>query len=261
MTDFPYLRSKWQKNTEEERLLGVSITGILDCPLINNVNDDNLPRLLERLRSAAVETNAMFADAVGINASTAITCVKPSGTVSQLVDSASGIHARHAPFYIRRVRNDNKDPITQFLKDKGIPHEPDVTKPDATTVFSFPMAAPKGAITRTMLDSITHLELWLLYQRHWCEHKPSVTVYVEEPDWPKVGAWVWEHFDELSGVSFLPFDGGNYRQSPYQDMTEQEYEAMLKLMPGPINWNEFKEVDDNVEGAQTLACTAGHCEL
>ena len=261
LTDFPYLRRIWQRNTEEERLLGVSITGILDCPLLNNITDEQLPFLLEDLRDVACSTNASFATALTIPPSTAITCVKPSGTVSQLVDSSSGIHARHHPHYIRRVRNDNKDPLTAFLKEVGIPHESDVTKPADTTVFSFPMASPPGAITRNDLDSISHLELWLLYQRHWCEHKPSITVYVKEEDWPMVGAWVWEHFDELSGVSFLPHDGGNYRQAPYEDISKEVYEQMCATMPTSIDWNQLKEVEDNVEGAQQLACTAGVCEI
>ena len=260
LTDFPYLRKVWQRNTEEERLLGVSLTGILDCPLLNKVGKE-LDELLEELKEVAVATNALLAEELGIPQSTAITCVKPSGTVSQLVDSASGIHARHNPHYIRRVRNDNKDPITQWLKEQGIPHEADVMKPLDTTVFSFPMKAPEGCVTREGLSSIEHLELWLSYQRHWCEHKPSVTVYVKEEDWPMVGAWVWEHFDEISGVSFLPWDGGTYRQAPYEDISKEVYEEMLKKMPKEVDWNSFNEVTDNVEGVQTLSCTAGQCEI
>jgi len=261
LTNFPYLRKVWQNNTEEERLLGVSITGILDCPLLNNAEDPELPALLEELKQVAVETNKEWADMLGIPQSTAITCVKPSGTVSQLVDSASGIHARHSSYYIRRVRNDNKDPITQFLKESGIPNEPDVMKPHDTTVFSFPMAAPDGSVLRDDLDSLTHLRLWLLYQRHWCEHKPSVTVYVKEKDWPTVGAWVWEHFDEISGVSFLPYDGGSYRQAPYEEIDRATYDKLISEMPPTINWESFKEAEDNVEGAQQLACVAGVCEI
>lgn len=261
LTDFPYLRKIWQKNTEEERLLGVSITGILDCPLLNNPKDVYLPQRLETLKEVAVETNKAFAEQIGINQSVAITAIKPSGTVSQLVDSASGIHARHSEYYIRRVRNDNKDPITEFLKSQGVPAEADVMKPKDTTVFSFPMKAPEGAITRDDLDSFSHLKLWLIYQRHWCEHKPSVTIYVKEEDWPAVGAWVWEHFDELSGISFLPWNGGTYQQSPYEEINKDQYESMSKTMPKEIDWNSFIEVDDNVEGAQTLACQGGVCEL
>jgi len=261
LTDFPYLRKVWQKNTEEERLLGVSITGILDCPLLNDINDEGLSSRLDALREASVVTNKEFADELGIPQSAAITCVKPSGTVSQLVDSASGIHARHSEFYIRRVRNDNKDPITQFLKDQGIPNEADVMKPHDTTVFSFPMKAPEGCITRDELDSFTHLKLWLTYQRHWCEHKPSVTVYVKEADWPEVGAWVWKNFDEISGISFLPWDGGSYKQAPYEEITEDMYGLLMTGMPKTIDWESFVEYDDNVEGAQQLACVAGVCEI
>lgn len=261
LTDFPYLRKVWQKNTEEERLLGVSITGILDCPLLNDVNDEGLSSRLDSLRELSVVTNKEFADELGIPQSAAITCVKPSGTVSQLVDSASGIHARHSEYYIRRVRNDNKDPITQFLKDQGIPNEADVMKPHDTTVFSFPMKAPEGCVTRDELDSFTHLKLWLTYQRHWCEHKPSVTVYVKEQDWPEVGAWVWKNFDEISGISFLPWDGGSYKQAPYEEIDAAAYDKLKAAMPATIDWESFVEYDDNVEGAQQLACVAGVCEI
>ena len=261
LTNFPYLRKIWQKNTEEERLLGVSITGILDCKLLNDVNDDGLSSRLESLRDIAIETNKELSYALQIPQSAAITCVKPSGTVSQLVDSASGIHARHSQYYIRRVRNDNKDPITDFLKASGVPAEADVMKPMDTTVFSFPMKAPDGCVTRDELDSFTHLKLWLAYQRHWCEHKPSITVYVKDQDWPSVGAWVWEHFDEMSGVSFLPWDGGSYKQAPYEEITHLEYENLLDKMPKTISWESFIETSDNVEGAQQLACVAGVCEI
>jgi len=261
LTDFPYLRKIWSKNTEEERLLGVSITGILDCPLLNDANDATLPQRLEAMRDYSVEVNKEYAEKLNINPSAAITCVKPSGTVSQLVDSASGIHARHSQFYIRRVRNDNKDPITSFLKSQGIPAEADVMKPNDTTVFSFPMKSPDGCITRDQLDSFTHLKLWLTYQRHWCEHKPSVTVYVKEQDWPAVGAWVWEHFDEISGISFLPWDGGSYKQAPYEEIDEATYQKLLAEMPATIDWEAFIETDDNVEGAQQLACVSGVCEI
>ena len=261
LTEFPYLRKIWQNNTEAERLLGVSITGILDCPLLNNVNDVSLRHRLEALREQAIITNKEFAETLGIPQSAAITCVKPSGTVSQLVDSASGIHARHSQYYIRRVRNDNKDPITDFLKAQGIPAEADVMKPLDTTIFSFPMKAPDGCITRDELDSFTHLELWLAYQRHWCEHKPSVTVYVKEADWPEVGAWVWKHFDEISGISFLPWDGGTYRQAPYEEIDADTYNTLVTSMPKTIDWESFIETTDNVEGAQQLACVAGVCEI
>jgi len=261
LTDFPYLRKVWSKNTEEERLLGVSITGILDCLLLNDANDATLPQRLEAMRDYSVEVNKEYAEKLNINPSAAITCVKPSGTVSQLVDSASGIHARHSQFYIRRVRNDNKDPITSFLKSQGIPAEADVMKPNDTTVFSFPMKSPDGCITRDQLDSFTHLKLWLTYQRHGCEHKPSVTVYVKEEDWPAVGAWVWQHFDEISGISFLPWDGGSYKQAPYEEIDEATYQKLLAEMPATIDWEAFIETDDNVEGAQQLACVSGVCEI
>jgi ribonucleoside-diphosphate reductase alpha chain len=257
-TKFPYLRKVWQRNTEDERLLGVSLTGIYDNPLLTTQGEE-LNGLLSRLREEARRTNEEYAALLGIPKSAAITCVKPSGTVSQLVDSASGIHPRHSKYYIRRVRGDKKDPLTQFLIQQGIPNEACVYKPDQTVVFSFPIKAPAG-ITRSDVTPQSHLALWLTYQRHWCEHKPSVTISVEEKDWPSVGAWTWDHFDEISGVSYLPYDGGSYRQAPYSECTEEEYEALKAQIP-VINWEEFKEVTDNVEGAQQLACSAGVCEI
>jgi ribonucleoside-diphosphate reductase alpha chain len=261
LTHFPYLRKIWQTNTEEERLLGVSMTGILDCPLLNNPHDGNLPQRLEELRNVAIDTNAEFADRIGINRSAAITCVKPEGTVSQLTGTASGIHPQHSQFYIRRVRSDNKDPLTAFLKNAGFPAEPCVMKPDSTTVFSFPVKVGHGAVLREHLTALEHLQLWLVFQRHWCEHKPSVTISVKEEEWPQVGAWVWEHFDEITGVSFLPYDGGTYRQAPYEEITEAEFDILANSMPKEIDWDSFIEVTDNVEGTQTLACTAGACEI
>jgi ribonucleoside-diphosphate reductase alpha chain len=257
-THFPYLRKVWQRNTEEERLLGVSLTGIYDHEIMGS--SKSAPLWLDQLREVANEANAEFADILGIPRSTAITAVKPSGTVSQLTDTASGIHPRHAPFYIRRVRGDNKDPLTLFLISQGIPAEPCVMKPATTTVFSFPQRAPEGLVTRDDVDAVKHLGLWLTYQRHWCEHKPSVTISVTENEWPTVGAFVWDHFDEMSGVSFLPHDGGTYRQAPYETCTEAEYNTLLAQMPA-IDWHAFSENRDNVEGAQLLACTAGVCEL
>jgi ribonucleoside-diphosphate reductase alpha chain len=261
MTYFPYLRKIWQKNTEEERLLGVSFTGIYDCPLMNDYNDPELPARLERLRQVAIDTNKEWSEKLGINQSVAITCVKPSGTVSQLVLSPSGIHPGHDRHYIRRVRSDNKDPLTKHLIDAGVPHEPDVTKPHSTTVFSFPMRLPDSSITREHVSAIDHLELWLKYQRHWCEHKPSVTINVREEEWPRVGAWVYDHFDEMSGVSFLPHDGGTYRQAPYETITQADYEDLNKNIPTKVDWDALVEMDDNVEGVQTLACTSGNCEI
>ena len=260
LTHFPYLRKIWQKNTEEERLLGVSLTGILDNHWMGEVCESTAENL-KQLRSIAIDANSEFADSLGIPRSTAITCVKPSGTVSQLVDSASGIHARHSSYYIRRVRGDKKDPLSTFLTVAGVPAEDCVMRPDSTIVFSFPMKAPEGARLRDDLTALQHLDLWLMYQRHWCEHKPSVTISVKEDEWMDVGAWVWRHFDEVSGVSFLPWDGGTYRQAPYEECSKEVYEELLLKMPAHIDWNLLSEKDDNVEGAQTLACVAGHCEI
>jgi ribonucleoside-diphosphate reductase alpha chain len=261
MTNFPYLRKVWQTNTEDERLLGVSMTGILDNALLNDPDNTELPAILEGLKNVAIDINAQFADAIGINRSAAITAIKPEGTVSQLTGTASGIHPQHSQYFIRRVRSDNKDPLTAFLKEQGFPSELCVMKPDSTTIFSFPMRVEKGAVLREDLNAIQHLKLWLLFQRHYCEHKPSVTISVTETEWPEVGAWVWNNFDEITGVSFLPMDGGTYRQAPYESMTEEEYHAMVAAMPAGIDWDKLVEGTDNVEGAQTLACTAGACEI
>jgi ribonucleoside-triphosphate reductase (thioredoxin) len=257
-TKFPYLRKVWSKNTEEERLLGVSLTGIFDNTLMTT-QGDKLNGILNELRDVARATNKIWAEKLGIPTSAAITCVKPSGTVSQLVDSASGIHPRHSKFYIRRVRGDKKDPLTTFLVEQGVPSEDCVYKPTQTTVFSFPQKAPDG-LTRLDVTPINHLELWLTYQREWCEHKPSVTISVEEKDWPSVGAWTWDHFDQISGVSYLPYDGGTYRQAPYEECTEEEYNKLKSSMP-VIDWTKFQELTDNVEGAQMLACVSGVCEI
>jgi len=262
LTNFKYLRKVWKDNTEEERLLGVSLTGILDCPVLNNTYYE-LGDVLEQLRHVAVETNKKMAKDLGIPQSTAITCIKPSGTVSQLVDSASGIHARHNDYYIRTVRGDNKDPLTQFMKDSGIPSEPCVMKPESTTVFSFPMKSPSGAMTRTEMTAIQQLEFWLLYQRHWCEHKPSVTISVKEDEWMDVGAWVYRNFDEVSGISFLPFSDHTYAQAPYQDIVGEEYERAYKQMPSSIDWSKLAdyEKEDTTSGGRELACTADACEM
>ena len=261
MTHFPYLRKIWQTNTEEERLLGVSMTGILDNPLLNSAYDLDLPKRLEELKNVAIDTNARMANDLGIPVSAAITCVKPEGTVSQLTGTASGIHPQHSQYYIRRVRSDNKDPLTNFLKSQGFPSEPCVMKPDSTTVFSFPQKVGEGAVLREDLSAVEHLDLWLVFQRHWCEHKPSVTISVNENEWPKVGAWTWDHFDEVTGVSYLPYDGGTYRQAPYEEITAGEYLQMALSMPKDIDWDAFIEGTDNVEGAQMLSCTAGACEI
>ena len=261
-TKFPYLRKKWIDNTEAERLLGVSMTGIMDNPLMTTKNK-GLASTLEHLRSVAVATNAEWAEKFGIPVAAAITCVKPSGTVSQLVDSASGIHARHSPYYIRTVRGDNKDPMTQFMIDQGIPNEPEAFKPDQTTVFSFPVKAPPKAVVTADLTAIEQLEMWLMYQRHWCEHKPSVTINVKSDEWFEVGAFVYKHFDEMSGVSFLPFSEHTYQQAPYQDIGKSEYNKMLKFMPTSIDWEKLNEYEqeDNTAGSQTFACSGDVCEI
>ena len=261
-TKFPYLRKIWQKNTEEERLLGVSLTGIMDNPLMTTKNK-GLEKTLEHLRNIAVDTNVEWAGRLGIPVSAAITCVKPSGTVSQLVDSASGIHARHSAYYIRTVRGDNKDPLTQFMKDQGIPSEPDVFKPDQTTVFSFPMKAPDGAVVTADISAVDQLEMWLAYQRNWCEHKPSVTINVKKDEWFEVGAFVYKHFDEMSGVSFLPYNEHTYQQAPYQEVGRSDYETLLSLMPSRIDWAKLAdyEKEDNTSGMQTLACSGDSCEI
>ena len=270
LTDFPYLRKVWKKNTEEERLLGVSLTGIMDCPLTNGTSSKNtllshvhLEELLQELRQVAIDTNKEWAEKLNIPQSTAITCVKPSGTVSQLVDSASGIHARHSEYYIRTVRGDNKDPLTQFMIEQGIPSEPDVTKPNDTTVFSFPIKSPKGCITRNDLTAIQQLEMWMIYQRYWCEHKPAVTITVRDDEWMEVGAFVFKHFDEMSGVSFLPHSDHTYQQAPYQDCTEEEYNAMLDKFVYDINWSQLAEYEkeDTTAGNQTFACSGDVCEI
>ncbi len=261
LTNFPYLRKIWQKNTEEEALLGVSMTGICDNALLNNPDDAELPARLEKLRDIAVSTNAEFATALGINVSVAVTAVKPEGTVSQLCSTASGIHPQHSKYYIRRVRADNKDPLTQFMIQSGFVAEPCVMKPDSTTVFSFPVAVADGALLRDDLSALQHLKLWLLFQRHYCEHKPSVTISVKEDEWMEVGAWVYKHFDEVTGVSFLPMDGGTYKQAPYEECDEKTYNNLKLLQPEGIDWANFKEFDDNVEGAQMLSCTAGGCSI
>ena len=261
-TKFPYLRKVWTTNTEEERLLGVSLTGIMDNPLMT-IHNPELEKNLEKLRKLSVTTNSEWADRLGIPASTAITCVKPSGTVSQLVDSSSGIHARHSNYYIRTVRGDNKDPLTQFMKDQGVPSEPDVMKPDATTVFSFPVMSPTNSVTRNDLSAIEQLKTWLTYQRHFCEHKPSITCTVRNEEWFEVGAFVYQHFDEMSGVSFLPHSDHTYQQAPYQDVGKSDYNMLLSLMPEKIDWSKLSnyEKEDNTVAMQTMACSGDVCEI
>ena len=261
-TKFPYLRKVWQNNTEEERLLGVSLTGIMDNRLMTPKNK-GLDKTLEHLKNVAISTNTELASRLNIPPSAAISCVKPSGTVSQLVDSASGIHARHSPYYVRTVRGDNKDPLTKFMIDQGIPNEPCVMKGDTTTVFSFPIKSPNGAITRNDMTAIEQLEMWLIYQRHFCEHKPSVTITVQDEEWMEVGAFVYKYFDEMSGVSFLPHSDHIYQQAPYQDCSQQDYETLKSLMPERIDWSKLSEYEqeDNTLAMQTMACSGDVCEV
>jgi len=261
-TYFPYLRKIWNDNTEEERLLGVSLTGIMDNPLMTNQNKA-LEQTLKHLKQIAIDTNKEWSKKLGIPQSAAITCVKPSGTVSQLVDSASGLHPRHSGYYIRTVRGDNKDPLTQFMKDQGIPSEPELQKPDSTTVFSFPVKAPDGAICTEHVPAIEQLKTWLVYQRHWCEHKPSITCNVKADEWLEVGAFVYEHFDEMSGVSFLPYNEHIYQQAPYQECSKEDYTKAIADMPSKIDWTKLSsyEVEDNTSGSQTMACSGDVCEV
>ena len=264
LTDFKYIRKIWKDNTEEERLLGVSLTGQFGHKFFSGQEGlDKLGDILANLRQWAVDVNIVEAEKIGIPASAAVTCVKPSGTVSQLVGVSSGMHAWHSNYYIRTVRGDKKDPITQFLKDSGIPAEDDVMKPQDTTVFSFPVKAPKHAITRDKLTAIQQLEVWLTYQRHWCEHKPSITVSVKEDEWMEVGSWVYKHFDEVSGISFLPYSEHTYVQAPYQEVTEEQYKEMVGKMPAAINWSALSlyELEDSTTGTQAFACVASECEI
>ena len=265
LTDFKYLRKIWKDNTEEERLLGVSLTGQFGHTFMSGKKGlDQLEVYLTELRNAARETNKDEAEKIGINESAAITCVKPSGTVSQLVGVSSGMHPWHSPYYIRTVRGDKKDPLSTFLKEVGIPCEDDFMKPDQTYVFSFPVKAPEGAIVRDDLTAIDHLNTWLVYQRAWCEHKPSITVSVKEDEWMDVGAWVYKNFDEVSGISFLPHSDHSYKQAPYQEVTKEEYDDLVSRMPKEIRWADlsFYETEDGTTGTQSLACTSdGNCEL
>ena len=258
-TKFPYLRRIWTKNTEEERLLGVSLTGIMDSVVTSHPD----PEVLAELRQIAVDTNKEWAEHLDIPQSAAITCVKPSGTVSQLVDAGSGIHARHSPYYIRTVRGDVKDPLTQLMIDEGVPSEPEVFHPDSTMVFSFPVASPEYAVTRNDMTALEQLELWKAYAVNWCEHKPSVTISVRDEEWLEVGAWVYKNFDLCSGISFLPHSDHTYQQAPYQDCDEATYQELLDRMPKMIDWNRLGEyeAEDNTAGSQTLACVGGVCEI
>ena len=262
LTNFKYLSSVWKNNCEEERLLGVSLTGIMDCPLTNG-EVLGLAELLTDLRVESVNVNKQFAEKIGINQSVSVTCVKPSGTVSQLVDAASGIHARHSPYYIRTVRADIKDPLCKFMIDKGFPAEPCVMKPDHTMVFSFPIKSPENATCRSDMTALEQLEMWRTYQNYWCEHKPSVTITVKEDEWMEVGSWVWKYFDQVSGISFLPHSDHSYRQAPYQECDEETYINLLSEMPVGVDWSELAsyEESDNTSGTQTFACSGDSCEV
>jgi len=263
LTSFKYLSREWGRNCEDERLLGVSLTGIMDCAITNGTKG-NIKKTLNELRDVAVETNKEYAEKLGINRAAAITCVKPSGTVSQLVDSASGIHARHNPYYVRTVRADNKDPLCKMMKKEGFPNEPDINKPDHTTVFSFPAKSPKGAICRNDVTAWKQLSLWHTYAKEWCEHKPSVTVSVKEDEWVNTSAWVYDNFDDISGISFLPFSDHTYKQAPYQDCTEKEYKELLNKMPKKVDWSSLAdyETQDYTSASQEFACTSEKgCEI
>ena len=268
LTNFKYVSAAWKNNCEEERLLGVSLTGIMDCPLTNGKEyfdrkqAHRLPVILQDLRNHAIKTNEEFAKKIGINQSVAVTCVKPSGTVSQLVDAASGIHARHNPYYIRTIRGDKKDPLTKMMKEAGFPVEDDVMNPSHTSIFSFPIKVNGTSIFRTDMSATKQLELWKVYQDYWCEHKPSVTISVKESEWMEVGAWVYDNFDSMSGVSFLPFSEHTYKQAPYQDCDKREYEILLNKMPKNVKWSKLSEYEktDMTIASQELACSAGFCE-
>ena len=274
MTDFKYLNPMWRKNTEEECLLGVSLTGIMDHPILSGVVSDErdieewceytyLDDVLCDLKQVAIDTNKEWAGVLGVNVSTAITAVKPSGTVSQLVDSASGIHARFSPYYIRTVRADRKDPLSELMIAAGVPHEENVMKDQDSWVFSFPMKSPEGAVYNESRTAIEQLEHWLTYQRHWCEHKPSVTIFVKEHEWLEVGAWVYKHFDEISGISFLPHSEHTYQQAPYQEISKEEYNELQAAFPKDIDWNllsKFEKIDTTAGGG-TMACSGDVCEI
>lgn len=261
LTNFNFLREDWAENTVNEALLGVSLTGVMD----NEHMAEAPGHALSSLRQHAVEINKATAHILGIKPAAAVTCVKPSGTVSQLVDCASGLHPRHSKYYLRTVRMDKKDPLYQFMLDKGFYIEDAIGKEATTAVVYFPQKAPDGAITRADLTAVEHLDIWLQYQRMWCEHKPSVTISVTDKEWPAVGAWVWSNFDEVSGVSFLPYDGGTYKQAPYQELTREDYDRWCSEhpMPSDIDWSELAkyEQEDNTIAVQTLACSSGHCEI
>ena len=261
LTHFRYLSSDWKMNCEEERLLGVSLTGIMDNFILNKLSSD-LPIILDDLKKECVKVNKEWSKKLSINPASAITCVKPSGTVSQLVDSASGIHARHAPYYIRTVRSDLGDPIGKYMVDEGVPTEPDITNPSNVTVFSFPIKSPSKSVIRNSLSAIEQLQLWLVYAKSWCEHKPSCTISVKENEWPEVGAFVFDNFHSISGISFLPYSDHVYKQAPYQECTEKEYKELIKTIP-TLNWSKLSEYEsiDHTTSSQELSCTGNTCEI
>lgn len=261
LTNFVYLSEIWKKNCEEERLLGVSMTGGLDHPVLKSVSDES-KQWLEDLRKYAREVNAEWAKKLGINASAAITCNKPEGTSSQLCDSASGIHPRYAPYYIRRVRADVKDPLATVMREQGFPCEEAIGNP-STLVFSFPIKAPEGSVFRDDRTAIEQLEYWLMWKQYWCDHNPSVTIYVKEHEWFSVGAWVYEHFDEVCGISFLPHSDHCYQQAPYEECTKEQYEEMMNALPNGIDYKKLEEIEtiDMTTGSQEYACVAGACEI
>ena len=264
LTNYGYLRTIWKQNSDEEALLGVSLTGIYDNPLTYGLDGKRkLAELLERLRLHAIKVNKEWAKTLGINQSVALSCIKPSGTVSQLVNCSSGIHQRYAKYYIRTVRADKKDPMARMMKDMGFPCEDDVTKPEYNYVFSFPVESPANAVVSDDVSAVDHLELWKVYQDHWCEHKPSCTITIRESEWMEVGAWVYKHFDDISGVAFLPYSGHSYRQAPYAEITKDEYDKLLAKMPKDVDWGKLKtyELEDCTTNSKTLACTAGQCDL
>jgi ribonucleoside-triphosphate reductase len=264
LTNFKYLRKVWRDNCEEERLLGVSLTGQFGHMVLSGqAGIDELSDYLNYLRTTAIETNEKYAKKLGINVSTAITTVKPSGTVSQLTESSSGMHPWYGEYYFRTIRADNKDPMTQFMIEIGIPHEPDVMAPESTTIFTFPQAAPKNALTRNDLTAVEHLEIWKAYKTSWTEHNPSITINVKDDEWIEVASWVYDNWEYVGGISFLPYDSGNYKQAPYQDVSETDYKQWAAEMPKAIDWSWLSdyETEDMTVGSQSLACVANSCEV
>lgn len=260
-THFKYIRTVWETNCKEERLLGVSMTGIMDSDLMNG-RTEGLEERLVKFRKHAVGVNDMYAKRLGIPPSAAVTCVKPAGTVSQLTNTASGIHPRHSKYYLRTVRCDKKDPMYAFLKDQGVPVEDEIMKPDSTAVFTFAIESPDTSVFRDDLSAIEQLRLWKMYALNWCEHKPSITVTVREHEWMAVGAWVYENFEIMSGISFLPHSDHTYLQAPYQEVSQEEWQAVFDKVPKKIDWELLSKYEktDRTAGAKTYACTGGACE-